>query len=83
MEIELLDPAARSGMVSVKNALRRCPFHSGELCAAPAIRFKMCRQCYRIDPRFAVRNLFGRIKAAAYQLLRLQAKPPAPLPPGS
>lgn len=77
MEIEL-NPAARTGMVSVKNALRKCPFYSGELCAAPSIRFKLCKQCYRIDPKFAVRNLFDKIKAMAHQLLRLQAKPPAP-----
>lgn len=60
----------------LKNLYRRCIFYKEEVCSAPKLRFSICRTCYRIDIRFAVRSLLEKIKSLAIQLFNLPEKPP-------
>jgi len=81
MEISGIEKA-RIEAARLKNSCLKCILYNEEICTAPKLRFQICKSCYRISPKFAVRNLFNRIKALANQLFNLQGKPPGQFPHG-
>lgn len=48
----------------------RCIYFRDEICAAPNIRFDICKNCCRINQRSIVKNLFEKIKALAIFFLQ-------------
>ncbi len=84
MKIQSINDATSAAEITAAaRSLRGCVFYREERCCAPRIRFKMCRNCYRIDPRLAVKSLFEAIRALGSKLISHQGSRPEPLLPRS
>ncbi len=73
MEIQRIGDTSYTSQIEVahlKSNCRRCIFYKEEICAAPKLRFEICKTCYRIDPRYVLLNFFLKIKTMASSFLR-------------
>lgn len=76
MDIQRIEEASHSqktGSLKFNKTGLRCICYAEETCAAPKIRFSICRTCYMINPKYAARTLFDRIKMLAVNIFNLQA----------
>lgn len=80
-KIEDIYHALQAEAVRLKGIYRRCIYYKEEICMAPKVRFQICKTCYRVEPRFVLRNLFEKIIRLAEPFFSFLRKPPLPVPP--
>lgn len=76
MEIQRIEESAHSnkmGALKFHKGGQRCIYYAEENCAAPKIRFAICKTCYMVNPKYAARTLFDKIKMLATNLFSLQS----------
>jgi hypothetical protein len=72
---------SQAEVVRLKGIYRRCIYYKEEVCMAPKLRFQICKACYRIDPRFVLKNFFEKIVRLAEPFFSFLKRSPLPAPP--
>lgn len=84
MAIQRINESLGAGgleLLRMQAGRKACYFYQEEICLAPhACRFAQCKNCFRIDPRYAIKNFLEKVSSLARDMFDLSAPEPGQPP---